>query len=162
MFCFGGWHRYAPSRRGRTFEQCVRCTRLQHRRFRLLSHRFADFFCVPKEQKEGGIVPTVNNFVDIRVWILFSFCAYSAPVCLYIFTQSVALGYIPVGASPRHCSNVTSQIICSFAPSLLVTSAAQYLGRCSYWGFAPSLLVTSAAQYLGLCSCCSFARLCSP
>ena len=63
---------------------------------------FADSFCVLKEQKEGGSVPTTNNFVD--VWVRFSFCAYSAPVCLYIFTQSVALGCIPIGASPRPCS----------------------------------------------------------
>ena len=61
----------------------------------------AHLFCALKEQKEGGSVPTANNFVDVWVWILFSFCAYSAPVSLCIFTQSVALGYIPVGASPR-------------------------------------------------------------
>ena len=66
-------------------------------------------------------MPTANNFVDVWVWVLFSFCAYSAPVCLYIFTQSVALGYIPVGASPRLCSKYKLLIICSFAPSLLVT-----------------------------------------
>ena len=66
-------------------------------------------FCALKEQKEGECVPTVNNFVDIWVCVLFSFCAYSAPVCLYIFTQGVALGCIPIGASPRPCSNVNSQ-----------------------------------------------------
>ena len=57
-----------------------------------------------------------KQFVDVWVWILLSFCAYSAPVSLCIFTQSVALGYIPVGASPRLRSNVISQIICRFAP----------------------------------------------
>ena len=97
-------------------------------------------FCALKEQKEGGSVPTANNFVDVWVWFLFSFCAYSAPVSLCIFTQGVALGYIPIGASPRLCSNINSQIICGFAPSLLVTSATQYLGLCSYCDFAPSLL----------------------
>ena len=66
-------------------------------------------FCALKEQKEGGSVPTANNFVDVWVWILFSFCAYSAPVSLCIFTQSVALGYILVGASPRPCPNINSQ-----------------------------------------------------
>ena len=58
-------------------------------------------FCALKEQKELGSVPTTNDFID--VWVLFSFCAYSAPVCFYIHTQSVALGCIPVGASPRPC-----------------------------------------------------------
>ena len=65
---------------------------------------FADAFCALKEQKEGESVPTANNFVDVWVWVRFSFCAYSAPVCFYIHTQSVALGCIPVGASPRPCS----------------------------------------------------------
>ena len=74
-------------------------------------------FCALKEQKEGESVPTVNNFVDVWVWILFSFCAYSAPVCFYIHTQGVALGCIPVGASPRPCSNINSQNYLQLRPA---------------------------------------------
>ena len=104
-------------------------------------------------------MPTANNFVDVWVWILFSFCAYSALVSLCIFTQSVALGCIPIGTSPRLCSNITSQIICSFAPSLLkynlpiICKFAPPLLKCILpiiCSFAPSLLVTSATQYLWL------------
>ena len=89
----------------------------------------------------------------------FSFCAYSALVSLCIFTQSVALGCIPIGTSPRLCSNITSQIICSFAPSLLkynlpiICKFAPPLLKCILpiiCSFAPSLLVTSATQYLWL------------
>jgi len=80
-------------------------------------------FCALKEQKEGGSVPTANNFVDVWVWILFSFCAYSAPVCLYIFTQSVALGYIPVGASPRPCSKHLLHTILGYTSCLGLRSA---------------------------------------
>ena len=75
-------------------------------------------FCALKEQKEGGSVATANNFVDVWVWILFSFCAYSAPVCFYIHTQGVALGCIPIGASPRLRANVISQKIFVTSPRL--------------------------------------------
>ena len=87
---------------------------------------FADAFCALKEQKEGESVPTTYNFVVVWVWILSSFCAYSAPVCLYIHTQSVALGSIPVGASPCLCSNINSQKYLRLRPAFAKIITQQF------------------------------------
>ena len=136
---------------------------------------FADSFCALKEQKEGKIVPTANNFVDVWVWILFSFCAYSAPVSLCTFTQSVALGCIPVGASPRPCSNINSQnylqlrpvlarnIYCTISWAVFLLGLRPALARnicCTQypviytcWGFAPFLFKCKLSKLFAASPC---------
>ena len=128
-------------------------------------------------------MPTTNNFVDIWVWILFSFCAYSAPVCLYIHTQSVALGYILIGASPRLCSNVISQkylwlrpvlarnICCTLSwtmfllqlrPALACNICCTISWTMFLLRLAPSLLKCKLPNYLQLCpSLVHYRRCCT-
>ena len=74
----------------------------------------------------------------------FSFCAYSAPVCLYIFTQSVALGCIPIGASPRLRSFICCTMfwLCAVAYSL-----RNLYADCLLW-FRLSNLLNTGFYYL--------------